>query len=187
MKARILFILCLVNFSVAAQRVTLDVNQDYIPVISLKGDTLKSSIPFGNHWVLDGVILDNENNQFLLNPKYGTYRVYVVSLYSGCSTYSEPFEVVANALPSIHEKEFILSVYPNPNDGLFNITIDSDKSETVIFELLTLDGKKLTDKKIKHQSGKEVVQFGKANLASGVYTVRINFGSIPFFRKLIVQ
>jgi len=172
---------------VSAQKVTLDINQDYIPLITREGDTLISSVPYGNHWVLDGVELVDEINQILLNPKSGTYVVYVIDLHTGCASHSDSLTIIINSVPEVLDKKIALSIYPNPNHGLFDLTIESVKSEEITMELLSLDGKKLAEKKVLHNSGKQVVQFGKAHLASGVYNVRVHLGSKQIVRKVVVE
>jgi len=187
MKAQIAILLCLFSCSLAAQRVTLDIKQDYVPSITIKGDTLISSIQYGNHWVLDGVELEGVNNQKLIGFKSGTYVVYVIDIFTGCTAFSDPLKVVASSISTIHKNDLNFNIYPNPTNGWFNVSIDLEKLEMVTLELIAVDGKKLAEKKFQHKPGKQEVQFGKANLSSGVYTVRINFGSEQIIRKLIVN
>jgi len=187
MKAHLFVLFSLICLTVTAQMVTLDINQDYIPIITHNGDTLLSSVPYGNHWVLDGVELEDEINQILINPKAGTYVVYVIDLHTGCVSHSDSLTIIINSVPEILDKKTTLSIYPNPNDGLFNLTLESVKSEMITLELLSLDGKKLAEKKLSHSSGKQIIQFGKAHLASGVYNVCVHLGLKQIVQKVVVE
>lgn len=187
MKAHLVILFSWFCFTLTAQTVTLDINQDYIPVLTHEGDTLISSVPYGNHWVLNGVELEEEINQILIHPKAGTYVVYVIDLHTGCASHSDSLTIIINSVPEIMDKQINLTVFPNPNNGLFDLTIESVYSETITLELLALDGKKLAEKKVVHSGGKQVVQFGKAHLASGIYNVRVHSGSKQVVQKVVVE
>ena len=83
--------------------------------------------------------------------------------------------------------EINCKVYPNPNSGLFTVEIESDQSKPLVLELLTYEGKLIVKKTMEHQVGKQQIQFGKTNLADGVYTLRITLGNQTINRKLIVN
>ena len=187
MKAKLVVFFSLVCLMVTAQRVTLDINQDYIPILTQNGDTLVSSVPYGNHWVFNGEELEDEINQTLIHPKNGTYLVYVVDFHTGCVSHSDSLSIFISSVPSISEKKLTLCIHPNPNKGLFNMTLEYGKAEIITFELIALDGKKLAEKKVFYGGVKQEIPFGKEHLSSGIYNVRIQMGSKQVVQKVIVE
>lgn len=186
-KAQLFVLFSLVCLSLGAQKVTLDVSQEYIPILECRGDTLISSIAYGNHWVLDGVEIEDAFNQTLINPKPGVYQVFVVDLRTGCVTYSDPVTYAPNSTPRLKAADFKFEVFPNPNKGLFNLSIQVLQPQTARLDLLSVEGKKLMEKNVDLKAGKQEVAFGKNELPDGVYTVRIDFGTRQMTKKVIVE
>lgn len=167
--------------------VTLSVNPlPEIPVIIQKGDTLQSSSSVGNQWLKEGVEIIGENKQILVITHSGNYAVNVTNS-SECSSQSVAYSAIKTDVPIIQIAEINCKVYPNPNSGLFTVEIESDQSKPLVLELLTYEGKLIVKKTMEHQVGKQQIQFGKTNLADGVYTLRITLGNQTINRKLIVN
>lgn len=88
------------------------------PVITLEGNSLKSSSLAGNQWYLNGGTLQDSTRQHLGNPGGGAYKVRVTE--SGCQSDSEPFVITSQ--PQAEQGKF--KVYPNPTtDGLIWIEL----------------------------------------------------------------
>jgi hypothetical protein len=183
---------CFVCINIAtAQTVTLNITQNYTlpetPVITQSSDTLKSSVPIGNQWYLGGEKIEGEINQSLIITGSGNYMVVFIDSVSGCSSYSEPISAIKTEISILQMKGFRCVVYPNPNNGFFTVEIESDKMEPIALDLLTINGRSVAKKEIKHIPGKQNYQFGKSNLVDGVYTLRIKFGSQITSQRIIVH
>ena len=94
----------------------------------------------------------------------GTYTVTVTDAYCGTAT----LEVVVeegevNNASVIEEKEFSVSIYPNPSNGVLFF-----KSDQVLdVEIYTIVGERVF-------AGKNVKQVDLSNQASGIYLVKVN-------------
>jgi len=189
-KHLIALFLSFICLTVTAQKVTLAIHQDYvvpdIPLITQNGDTLRSSSPIGNQWYKDGVELPGENKQKLIVARSGNYKVSV-TLGSGCSKESTIYNAIKTDVPIIQTADFTCKVFPNPNNGMFTLELESDQSDVLVLELFTSDGKSIIKQSVEHLSGKQKIPFGKANLVEGVYTLRITIGTQIVNRKLIVN
>ena len=122
-----LSLICLIA---SAQKVTLTIRQDYavpdIPLIIQTSDTLQSSSPIGNQWFKDGVELPGENSQKLVIANSGNYKVGV-TLGSGCSRESTSYNAIKTDIPIINTADFTCTVFPNPNNGMFTVELESNK------------------------------------------------------------
>lgn len=191
MKFHLLLLLFYFIFSTtSAQKVTLAIRQDYVipemPKITQNGDTLKSSSPIGNQWFKNGVEIVGENKQKLILSNSGNYKV-AVTLGSGCSTESTTYSAVKTDVPIIQTVDFKCMVFPNPNNGMFTIELESDRSEIFDLELFTSNGESVVKKSIKHSSGTQQIPFGKTSLANGVYYLQINHGANYLSRQIVVN
>lgn len=192
MKPSIYLLFFLISgITVQAQTVILNVNQNYTipetPTVTQNGDTLKSSAFKGNQWYKDGKAIEGKKNQSLIIASSGNYMVTVTDSVSGCSSHSESVSIIKTDASILQTKDFSCTVYPNPNNGLFTVEIESDKTELLILELLTITGKSIAKKEIDHVQGKQRYQFGRNKLTDGVYTLQVKLGSQIISRKLIIN
>ncbi len=190
-----LFLFLIIGFSVIktsnAQIVTLEVNQNYelpeTPTIIQDGDTLQSSAIYGNQWFKDGDEIEGETDQIMVIDSSGSYMVTVTDSSTGCSSYSKTIFVVKTAVSLIESEAFSCRVYPNPNNGLFTVEVESDKTGPVELKLFSINGKLLLSEQASHTPGEQQLQFGNNILMEGIYTLQINFAGKTKSHKLIVN
>ncbi len=89
-----------------------------IPTISLVGNQLKSSLPYGNQWYRNGELLANETGQYITYTPGGSYNVGSVA--GECSAFSDAYVTGLKDLNALAK----ISISPNPTNGLFQITTD---------------------------------------------------------------
>lgn len=171
--------------TMAAQTVTLGAHQAYIPVISQHGDTLLSTIAEGNQWYKNDIIIEGATGQAFIFKETANYNVVVTYSSSGCSSSSEKLNI-KTALPIVKEN-IACKVYPNPNNGQFNVVLNASVRGEIQFELLTIDGKLIMKCKQEAITDRQIVSFGNSNLARGFYTLRINTNTSIENRLIIVQ
>ena len=189
-KRLIVLFLSFICLTASAQKVTLTIHQDYllpdIPIITQIGDTLLSSSPIGNQWFKDGVELTGENKQRLVVTSSGNYRVGV-TLGSGCSSESTTLNVIKTDVPILQTTDFTCKIFPNPNNGMFTLELESDQPAVFELELFTSNGESVVKQIVNHPSGKLQIPFGKASLADGVYYLQIKYGHNILSRQIIVN
>jgi len=103
------------------------------PVITQQVDTLISSANTGNQWYLEGVAIAGATGKKHRAVYTGNYTV-VVTL-SGCS--SAPSNSILVLPVSVSELTFekTFEVYPNPNNGRFDIKVQSSQKIECILEI----------------------------------------------------
>lgn len=80
-----------------------------------------------------------------------------------------------------------LAVFPNPNTGLFNLTINGVISDDVWINLLSASGQQLLNTQAIAHSGKISKVFDLKYLANGVYFLQINTDEQSFYKKVIIK
>jgi uncharacterized repeat protein (TIGR01451 family) len=91
--------------------------------------------------------------------------------------------VIENSLPVPVNASNFLSIYPNPNNGEFNIHIQASSIQKI--ELFDACGKIIDFKTIEIQNNTASLQMSK--FASGIYTVRVVYPTGVVSGKLIVN
>jgi hypothetical protein len=189
-KHLITLLLSFICLTASAQKVTLAIHQNYlvpdIPLITQNGDTLLSSSSIGNQWFRDGDELQGENKQKLVVAGSGNYKVRVI-LGSGCSNFSTTYHAIKTDVSIIKTADFTFKIFPNPNNGMFTVELESDRSVVFDLELFTSNGECVVKHSFNHPSGNQRIPFGKMSLANGVYYLQITYGSKSLSRQIIVN
>ncbi len=132
--------------------------------------------------------------QQLLDPwdSYNSGQIYVATYGRGIwinGTYFKPYAVGVyeeQAKPSIGNN---LSLYPNPSNGLVNVSFTSVEGETASIAIMDISGRLVKTVDIGKINSSEEINFAfeTADLKSGVYLVNVNSNSgIKRVSKLIV-
>lgn len=108
---------------------------------------------------------------------------YVVSI-SGqeeLSTSTKNVKQASNQLVAISKP----LVYPNPNNGVFNIELDLVKGKDVTIYVMSQLGNDVYKQDIKNFSGK--TQMNLSHLAKGMYRITISYELGSYHEKIIIQ
>ena len=79
-----------------------------------------------------------------------------------------------------------ISVYPNPNNGIFNLDFIANYTSPLTIELYDVTGKICYQNQLQHQQ-KSIVQINTENLASGLYSVVLKTNQEQINQKIIVE
>ena len=152
-----------------------------VPVINQNGSELVcGTVAASYQWYANGVLIAGATNQNFIPTTNGTYTVEVYNS-SGCSSVSQPFNFISVSINEIARTE--ITVYPNPNTGLFRITGSLDGNVTI--DLVNLLGEKIA---VIYQGGSnsnfnQEVDF--TDVANGIYFVRVNSNQGTVLKKII--
>jgi PKD repeat protein len=154
------------------------------PTITQNGSVLTSSAVSGNQWYLDGNPIVGETNQTYTYTVNGTYTV--IETTNGCSSAESAPVVIINVGIGNADAAYALSVYPNPNDGNFELSFYSSEKSVYTIKIENAIGQLVYNEEIKDFTGKyskklSVVEFGK-----GVYTVSLINTKKETVKKIIV-
>ncbi len=155
------------------------------PNISQAGATLTSSSADGNQWYLNGVPIPGATGQNYTLDINGNYTVIVTN--NGCvSAESAPLYFTSVGL-SEEENPYILNIYPNPNDGSFNVSFRAHEKSTYTLALQNALGQLIfkevmTDFIGTYSKNLNVKEFGK-----GIFTISLTNSKKETVKKLIVN
>jgi len=79
-----------------------------------------------------------------------------------------------------------VSLYPNPTDGITNVSIDSKQASTAKISILNMIGQLVTMKEVRLTEGSNSIQFDMKDYAAGVYNVTIATPNGSVVKKLNV-
>jgi IgA Peptidase M64/Secretion system C-terminal sorting domain len=136
----------------------------------------QSSLTNGIH-TLTATVVDNSNfvkiNSHSLHINSVVWKINKTTL--GVDTYAS-------------ETKSIFSLYPNPTDGMINLSLELDKSSDIVIDLTTIDGKIIQNyANGKIDQGKFNNTINLENLQSGMYIVVFKIDGITYSKKIIKQ
>jgi hypothetical protein len=107
----------------------------------------------------------------------------------GC-TASDNVNVLVNACIGIEEYEgqLNISIYPNPNQGLFNVEVLSAEASDFLYNIYDMTGKQI-ESGVINSDGKTMNthQFDLRTLAKGVYFFKIQNDNIVKIERIVIQ
>lgn len=78
-------------------------------------------------------------------------------------------------------------VYPNPNNGDFNVEISVAQTSDVLLKVRDAQGRVVAEQTLNGIQGKQVMPFNMPNLASGVYAVELQLNGQKTQQRLVIQ
>lgn len=173
-----------INNPATSNTITMTViPQPATPTITQNGAVLSSSSATGNQWYLDGNLLVGETNQDITVTTNGVYTVVVTT--SGCSSLMSAGTTTTVGI-NPEENPYLLVVFPNPNDGRFNITFKAEKTDSYTLELHNAIGEVVVSKNISNHAGTYQLPVVLDEMASGMYTIVLTNGKKEVYQKVIV-
>ena len=155
------------------------------PVITQHGDTLTSSASTGNQWYLDGVIITGAIGQQHIAVYTGTYTVVVTT--NGCSSAISNGILVLPVSVTDFELSHSFDVYPNPNQGQFNIKVISSSPVQLNIEIYNNLGALLWSQEKVNINGTYITTVSLAAVPNGVYMVALRNMKTNIVRKVVIM
>ena len=141
----------------------------------------------GVQWYFNGVaITPNGTNQFYTATANGSYWV-VYTDSNGCVSPNSDATIITNIIDTTSVGQLSnlsgISVYPNPNNGIFTIQSENNNLSNAIVEVMDVTGKIIFNETFT-ENRKTVDLTQNAN---GFYLVKINLGEETGFLRIIKQ
>ena len=118
----------------------------------------------------------------------GLHTLYVdVTDANTCTGVDSIVVDVSPCLGISEEGKLLVSISPNPTNGIINITINNYPGNELAFEITNIAGQTVLGKKITNSAGAYSGQLDITALAKGVYYIRITKGSRQTVKKIILN
>ena len=156
------------------------------PVIAEDNDVLTSSAPAGNQWYFNGALIAGATEQTYTATLSGNY--YCVVTLNGCvSPQSNILYVVITGQQEIPSSASFV-VYPVPNEGRFNASIQYPVESTFTIAIYNQLGSKIFElKDVKTIGGKVEKLIDLRPIPSGIYSVVFTNSELKIIRKVLVN
>jgi hypothetical protein len=80
----------------------------------------------------------------------------------------------------------LMKLYPNPSEGIFNISIDNIETSDLVMDIMDMNGKAIYNRYIGSVSGSTVENFNLTDLRVGTYILRVTAnGKVSQLRFII--
>lgn len=154
------------------------------PVISLNGTLLSSNVTDGNQWYRNGIAIPGATEQTDTATLPGIYRSVVTDAVTGCILYSNFIHYPGNGNAT---DDIGLMVYPNPNNGIFQLSFFFSTPDNTSVSLVNTLGQKVYEASYPNFSGQFFGQVALGGLASGMYVLKVIHGGNTYTRKMLVK
>ena len=152
--------------------------------ITQAGSVLTSSSPTGNQWYLNGVLIPGATNQNYTIAANGTYTV-IVTLGSCSSAASAPTVIISAGVEEA-TNPCLLSIFPNPNDGNFNVSFNALEKGTYRLELTNALGQLIFKDEVKDFTGTYTKKLSVVDYGKGIYTISLINAKNEAVKKILV-
>jgi hypothetical protein len=173
--------------SCPSDRVPVVISESPTPTVTRVGDTLYSSVTGAvMQWYKDDVGIDSATKNTFKPIQSGSYKILVMDSL-GCQKTSAPLQVTINALaPEIVAQEIKLSVAPNPNRGIFNLSFEVKEKGDLQIDLLTEAGQRVYTQSRTGFIGTYNQQVNVGLVSDGYYVLRITHNKKSYLQKVII-
>ncbi|MEJ8757724.1 S8 family serine peptidase [Pontibacter sp. H259] len=154
------------------------------PVIAREGQILRSSLPEGNQWYLNGVAIQGATAQTINPTESGEYTVEVEK--EGCiSEKALGYKFVYKQGKTMLGKEFVVS--PNPSTGQFILEGELKVDDMVTYTVYDMLGNTLMSGNVQNHNGQYEVKLNLTSAASGIYLLRLQKNDEVIVKRMVVQ
>ena len=98
-----------------------------------------------------------------------------------------PSVSVVSSIEEITTEADYFSIYPNPNNGIFNIVVNSGITGNFSVEIYNLQGQKIFQENMPGKSKKPSKQINLGPVARGIYLIKIQSNKIVEVAKILVN
>jgi hypothetical protein len=154
------------------------------PAITQNLNILSSDAPAGNQWYRDGVVIQGAVGQTYEVTEDGTYTV-IVTLNDCSSDVSNSIVILHTGIENLDAQ--VLNVYPNPSDGTFWLSVNSQVNSLFDMEVLNNTGTCVFKQNNLQVNGIFKQHFDLSHLAAGMYTIVLRSDSKQMVQKIIIK
>lgn len=156
--------------------------------VSQVGDSLVANLKTGTfQWIYnDTAFVAGGNGSSIKPTRTGNYKVQLLDAL-GCSKISANVSYTATAITTVDPREIKLTVSPNPNNGIFQLSFEVTKRSDLSIEILNAAGQRVFLNTQSGFLGKYNKQLSLKQFSSDVYLLKIQHDKKTYLQKVIVQ
>jgi hypothetical protein len=132
----------------------------------------------------NGNNIPGATNQIFFPPALGLYSVRL-SANANCAETSEPAYLWSVGLDEATGSAAI-QLYPNPNNGLFNLEVPALSKEVTQIRVLNATGQVVYEAANNWAPGTTVLGLDLKGLAQGVYTLQLEHGQQRYIKRFTI-
>jgi hypothetical protein len=139
-------------------------------------------------WYFDSTLVTGQTGQFLTSLGNGNY--YAVIYPTGfpfCTVTTNVVPVNINGIESTPDDVYNLSVFPNPNSGIFAVKVNVITPGTVGISLTDMLGRVVYENALVNISGEIKDNINVSGMAKGVYTLSVNTDKGKATKRVVVE
>lgn len=164
---------------------TVTADPPFVPTITQNGNQLTGSTAVQYQWNLNGSPISGATSQIYVATQTGNYTVTETNA-NGCTGTSAITVITITGIVSQPELSAI-DIYPNPNNGSFNLILNADKSERINIIVTDVTGKLVFDDLLNISAGKNSYLINLSENPNGFYSLRLISGGGVINKKIVVQ
>lgn len=157
------------------------------PVLNLIGNTLVSSAETGNQWYLNDEPIEGATDRTYNIKENGNYFVEVSNGF-GCSQTSENMNLIVSGTEEWVETtpgKTNIQIFPNPNNGLFNVKINTQENTTYFYKVSNITGNEIKAGTL--QNSTQIQKINIDNATEGIYLIQIFNSQEHYTAKILIK
>lgn len=157
------------------------------PVITQQGSQLKTTEGYASYeWLFNNTVIPDATTHEITVTQNGTYTVRVTT-NAGCGAISSPYAYTGNGtgLTSHDRQQDGFTIYPNPAGATVSITMATVVKGAVQVSISDVSGRIVSEHTASFDG--KAMTLDVHSLASGVYIIRLQGGTLNLQAKLIKQ
>lgn len=156
--------------------------------VSQVGDSLVANLKTGTfQWIYnDTAFVAGANGSSIKPTRTGNYKVQLLDAL-GCNKTSANVSYTATAITTVDPREIKLTVSPNPNNGIFQLSFEVTKRSDLSIEILNAAGQRVFLNTQSGFLGKYNKQLSLKQFSSDVYLLKIQHDKKTYMQKIIIQ
>jgi hypothetical protein len=157
------------------------------PGISVSNHTLFTDST-GNsiQWFLDGSPISGENSEFMITNSTGAFYVEVTT-FDGCTYRSDTMNLDFTGVADYQLDEHQLSIYPNPNNGQFNLELHLKEGQKATYQVFDMVGNQVTETYGVANQKHYIAALDLGHLPAGIYLIQVQSGAQRLHKKVVIR
>jgi hypothetical protein len=168
----------------APQTLSVTVHDPTPPTITVIGTTLTSSYSSNNQWYYQGTAIPGATDQSYIVTQNGIYHVVYTDAY-GCQVASETVDFITVGI-DISDFAENLSLYPNPNNGIFELKWEGPSLRDVSMTVYNSIGESIFFNVADEILNNEIIQIHLPSAVPGIYMMHFSSSKGVIVRRIVV-